>query len=200
VVINALGAREDWLRSGDDDALSVVMVDRSIDGLSADMVGLDNADAVQQGVHHLVRCGFDELYFVVQPFERVRPRRMREAAFHEAVQIQQHIYGSTVVLDLDDATASADTLAKLDRHLDQAARCTCRHIAFFAANAPVALAIALHLNARYGARWQERVALMSIDDPEWVDLTDITTIRAAGNAPIFESNRSSQTRAMQTRQ
>ncbi len=50
-------------------------------------------------------------------------------------------------------------------------------IALFAANAPVALCLALHLKARYGADWQARVALLSIDDPEWAELTGITTIR-----------------------
>ncbi|WP_256702047.1 substrate-binding domain-containing protein, partial [Burkholderia sp. SRS-W-2-2016] len=50
-------------------------------------------------------------------------------------------------------------------------------VALFAANAPVALRVALHLKARYGARWQERAALLSIDDPDWAELAGITTIR-----------------------
>ena len=50
-------------------------------------------------------------------------------------------------------------------------------VALFAANAPVALRLALHLKARYGAGWQTRVALLSIDDPEWAELAGITTIR-----------------------
>ncbi|WP_247682219.1 MFS transporter [Burkholderia sp. Tr-862] len=45
------------------------------------------------------------------------------------------------------------------------------------ANAPVALAIARHLRARFGAAWQEKAALLSIDDPEWAELIGITTIR-----------------------
>jgi LacI family kdg operon repressor len=50
-------------------------------------------------------------------------------------------------------------------------------VAVFAANAPVALRLALHLKARYGAGWQARVALLSIDDPDWAELTGVTTIR-----------------------
>ncbi|WP_249206951.1 substrate-binding domain-containing protein, partial [Burkholderia cenocepacia] len=49
--------------------------------------------------------------------------------------------------------------------------------ALFAANAPVALAIARHLRARFGAAWQQKAALLSIDDPEWAELIGITTIR-----------------------
>jgi LacI family transcriptional regulator, kdg operon repressor len=35
----------------------------------------------------------------------------------------------------------------------------------------------LHWHARYGANWQERVALMEIDDPEWAELIGVTAIR-----------------------
>ena len=40
-----------------------------------------------------------------------------------------------------------------------------------------ALAIARHLRARFGAAWQAKAALLSIDDPEWAELIGITTIR-----------------------
>ena len=50
-------------------------------------------------------------------------------------------------------------------------------MALFAANAPVALRVALHLKERYGADWQQRVALMSIDDSEWAELAGMTTVR-----------------------
>ncbi|KGD51244.1 periplasmic binding -like domain protein [Burkholderia pseudomallei] len=47
----------------------------------------------------------------------------------------------------------------------------------FAANAPVALAIARHLHARFGDAWQKRAALIAIDDPDWAELIGVTTIR-----------------------
>ncbi|MHA7152087.1 substrate-binding domain-containing protein, partial [Burkholderia pseudomallei] len=49
--------------------------------------------------------------------------------------------------------------------------------AIFAANAPVALAIARHLHARFGDAWQKRAALIAIDDPDWAELIGVTTIR-----------------------
>ncbi len=52
-----------------------------------------------------------------------------------------------------------------------------RRIALFAANAPVALRVALHMKERHGADWQRRVALMSIDDSEWAELAGMTTVR-----------------------
>jgi LacI family transcriptional regulator, kdg operon repressor len=177
VVINALGVREDALRPVGDGGIPVVLVDRSIDGLVADIVGLDNTEAVRQGVEHLVERGFEFIYFVVQPFKLVRPRRMREAAFNDAMRVHGTVQGHGIVLDLDDAEAVERTLTELALYIDRARGDGIRRIAFFAANAPVALTIARHLNARYGVLWQERVALMSIDDPEWAELAGITTIR-----------------------
>jgi LacI family kdg operon repressor len=83
--------------------------------------------------------------------------------------------GHTLVLNLGEPAAVERALAELDRAIDAAGKAS--RIALFAANAPVALCLALHLKARYGADWQARVALLSIDDPEWAELTGITTIR-----------------------
>ncbi|HDR8866090.1 LacI family transcriptional regulator [Burkholderia territorii] len=82
----------------------------------------------------------------------------------------------TVVLDLNEPAAVGAALADLDARIDDASRRGVR-AALFAANAPVALAIARHLRARFGAAWQEKAALLSIDDPEWAELIGITTIR-----------------------
>jgi LacI family kdg operon repressor len=183
VIVNAVGVREETLRPVGDGGIPAVLVDRTVDGLVADRVGLDNTAAAELGTRHLLEQGFDDLWFVVQPFERVSSRRLREAAFHAVLGGQTRARGHTVVLDLGDAAAVEQTLAELDQALDAA---LARHaapantrgrIALFAANAPVALSLARHLNARHGARWQELVALLSIDDPEWAELTGITTIR-----------------------
>jgi LacI family kdg operon repressor len=92
--------------------------------------------------------------------------------------------GHTLVLNLADAVDVERSLAELDRAIDAAAHTrdagatgNAARVALFAANAPVALCLALHLKARYGADWQARVALLSIDDPEWAELTGVTTIR-----------------------
>lgn len=86
------------------------------------------------------------------------------------------------MLNLADVAQTDHSLAELDRAIDTAHQRAGRigvdaRIAVFAANAPVALRLALHLKARYGDAWQTRVALLSIDDPEWAELTGITTIR-----------------------
>ncbi len=185
VIVNALGVSEETLRPVGVGGIPAVLVDRSVEGLVTDMVGLDNEGATVLATRHLVERGFDRLWFVVQPFERVSSRRQREAAFHRALTQYPHVSGRTVVLELGDADELAQTLAALDEELDAAivaheprdGVAVAPRVALFAANGPVALALARHLNQRHGANWQKRVALLSIDDPEWAELAGITTIR-----------------------
>jgi LacI family kdg operon repressor len=187
VIVNALGVREETLRPVGGGGIPAVLVDRSVDGLVADMVGLDNRAAAELGTRHLLDNGFDDIWFVVQPFEQVSSRQLREAAFREAMSEpggNGAARGHTLVLNLADAVDVERSLAELDRAIDAAAHTrdaaatgNAARVALFAANAPVALCLALHLKARYGADWQARVALLSIDDPEWAELTGVTTIR-----------------------
>lgn len=201
VIVNALGVREETLRPVVGSGIPAVLVDRLVDGLVADMVGLDNRAAAELGTRHLLDSGFDEIWFAVQPFEQVSSRQLREAAFREAMNAQggqaaqagqvaqagqlaqgeqggnggkRGARGHTLVLNLADTAEVEHSLAELDRAIDAAAP---RRIALFAANAPVALCLALHLKTRYGTGWQSRVALLSIDDPDWAELTGVTTIR-----------------------
>jgi LacI family transcriptional regulator, kdg operon repressor len=176
VIVNALGVREAMLKPVGNGGIPAVLIDRTVDGLDADVVGLDNAAAARLGAGHLLDQGYDEIVFVVQPFEHVSSRRQRVAAFREALGGARGAQGAVRVLDLHDAAGADAALAELDAHLDEAVRRGAR-CALFAANAPVALRLALHLKALLGAEWQQRVALIAIDDPEWAALAGITTIR-----------------------
>ncbi len=185
VIVNALGVEEDALRRLGEGGTPAVLVDRKVDGLDADMVGLDNVAAVQLGMRHLIERGFDDILFFVQPFEQVSSRRLREMAFRQVLEGAQRakahgappLEGRTVVIDLSDADALARAHADLDAYLNAKQAAGASRVACFAANGPVALSLALHLHGRYGANWQTRVALMAIDDPEWAELIGITTIR-----------------------
>jgi LacI family transcriptional regulator, kdg operon repressor len=180
VIVNALGVKEETLETLTRGGVPVVLVDRSVEGVITDMVGLDNIEAVRMAVRHLVSHGFDELLFIVQPYAQVSSRRVREAAFRDTIGALgvsgasgvSEVSGATIVLDLDND----ETLAEIDARIDAAQRRN-RRVALFAANAPVALRLALHLKERHGADWQRRVALMSIDDSEWAELAGMTTVR-----------------------
>jgi LacI family kdg operon repressor len=171
VIVNALGVQEETLETLARGGVPVVLVDRAIEGLLADMVGLDNPEAVRMAIRHLVSQGFDELLFVVQPYAQVSSRRVREAAFRDTIGALG-ISGVTIVLDLDND----ENLAQIDARIS-AAQSQNRRVALFAANAPVALRVALHMKDRHGVDWQRHVALMSIDDSEWAELAGMTTVR-----------------------
>jgi LacI family kdg operon repressor len=195
IIVNALGVSEQILRPVGGSGIPAVLVDRQVDGLSTDMVGLDNGAAAELGVRHLLDQGFDDIWFVVQPFEQVSSRQLRETAFHRAMGAHGGAArGHTLVLDLADSAETGRALAGLDRAIEAAAgggggeggksgkgrvsrSGKSQRLALFAANAPVALCVALHLKSRYGPDWQSRVALLSIDDPDWAELAGITTIR-----------------------
>ncbi|CAH2804780.1 MAG: 2-ketogluconate utilization repressor PtxS [uncultured Caballeronia sp.] len=174
VIVNALGLKEDTLESLTRGGVPVVLVNHAVERLVTDMVGLDNTEAVRMAIRHLVSQGFDELLFVVQPYAQVSSRRVREAAFLDTIGVLgvSKVSGATIVLDLDND----ETLVEIDARIDAAQRQN-RRIALFAANAPVALRVALHLKDRHGVDWQRRVALMSIDDSEWAELAGMTTVR-----------------------
>lgn len=185
VIVNALGVNVETLRPLGAGGTPAVLVDRTVAGLGADMVGLDNGAAVHLGMQHLIDRGFRDIHFVVQPYERVSSRRLREAAFRAALDEARRarpasappIEGRTMVLDLAAPPAVASAHAEFDAHLNAVQSDGNRRVACFAANGPVALSLALHLHARYGAHWQQRVALMAIDDPEWAELVGVTAIR-----------------------
>lgn len=188
VIVNALGVSEETLQPIHAEGTPAVLVDRTVEGVAADMVGLDNDAAVRLGMQHLFEQGFDDICFVVQPYERISSRRLREAAFRAALEQAKHagsagasgkqaVMGRTIVADLVDTQAVNRAYAEIDAHLSNASAEGRKRVALFAANGPVALSLALHLHARYGVHWQEHAALIAIDDSEWAELVGVTTIR-----------------------
>ncbi|KVD72959.1 LacI family transcriptional regulator [Burkholderia sp. ABCPW 14] len=176
MIVNALGADENALKLLRGGGIPTVLVDRNVEGFEADMIGLDNTAAVEMGLQHLFAQGFRTIHFVVQPFEHVSSRRLREAAFRAKIAASGRIVHPTIVLEPKNADSTQRALAALDARIDAAAGEPVRP-AIFAANAPVALAIARHLHARLGDAWQKHVALIAIDDPDWAELIGVTTIR-----------------------
>ncbi|WP_305858697.1 substrate-binding domain-containing protein, partial [Klebsiella pneumoniae] len=126
---------------------------------------------------HLLDHGFDAIQFIVQPFEQVSSRRERELAFREAMAAQGRPAEPTVVLDPNDPASTERALAEIDARIDAVYQRGGKRLALFVANAPVALVVARHLRTQFGPAWQERAALLSIDDPEWAELIGTTTIR-----------------------
>lgn len=79
LIVNTLGHHPGELRALHRE-LPMVLVDRQLAELDTDLVGLDNADAVEQALDHLQQRGFRDILLVTEPLdgtssriERVRP-------------------------------------------------------------------------------------------------------------------------------
>jgi len=186
VIVNAIGVREEILRPVGADGLPAVLIDRRMRNFHADIVGLDNARATALAVRHLAEAGFDTIHLLVEPFEQVSSRAERVEAFTRTLAADPRLRGDVAVIDLADGQASEARIAALVGTPEAVpasgtaaarSRCVVPRIALLCANAPMAMRAALTLQRVAGSDWQQRIGLLSFDDPDWAALAGITTIR-----------------------
>src|SRR5260221_4621561 len=104
-ILNTLGADASAAGEVARHGKPAVLVDRKHAGMHGDFVSLDNADAVRQGVLHLLDNGWRELLYVTEPVAGVSSRAERAAALPPIVGGQAKGVGGQVVelADGDDA-------------------------------------------------------------------------------------------------
>jgi LacI family kdg operon repressor len=150
LIVNTLGHHLEQLRELQRE-LPMVLVDRKVEQLPGDLVGLDNADAVRQAVEHLHTQGYRSLAMVSEPRDQTSSRIERLDAF--GAQVPQ---APILVLGANFAT-------ELQVFLESKTP----HKALFCANGVAALAASLALQA-HGALGQ--VGLVALDDLDWYPL------------------------------
>lgn len=145
----------------------VVLIDRRPGDAQGDLVGLDNAGAVQLCIDHLGTQGYSRFLFVTEPLLGVSSRTEREAAFRSAAGAR----GRTFECAADAATELDHAIEALRaRHPQEAC-------AVVSANAVVTLRVAAAA-ARLELRLGRDLGLVGFDDTEWAPLIGpgITTI------------------------
>jgi LacI family kdg operon repressor len=154
-----------------------VLVDRKHPGMHADFVSLDNADAVNQAMTHLVGNGYRELLYVTEPVAGVSSRVERRAAFRAAAAAQGRSVAGRVVeiAGHDEGSAGVDALLAALRELRR--RAGRRPAAVIASNAVVTLHVASAV-ARLGWRFGADLGFVGFDETEWAPLVGpgLTTI------------------------
>jgi len=149
-----------------------VLVDRKHGAMHADFVSLNNADAVQRAVTHLLDNGWTELLFVTEPVAGVSSRAERETAFRDAVaRRDKRAAGRS--LEIGDGSDDA-----LDQALrDLARRAGRRAPAVVSSNALVTLRVAAAV-ARLGWQFGRDLGFVGFDDTDWAPLIGpgLTTI------------------------
>jgi LacI family kdg operon repressor len=164
--------------------LPMVLIDRQVQGLEVDMVGLDNLQAIEQALDHLQQGGYQDLLCISEPLDGTSSRHERVAAFIAAVAKRPGLRGQVLEVSPELATQVAVFVAQQGHGLQ--AILTCNGVATLAA---------LHvLHARPEPLFSQ-VGLLAIDELDWYPLVGsgisalaqpTTEIGAAAFVCLFE--------------
>ncbi len=143
-------------------ALPLVLLDRELLGVEADLVGLDNHEAIETGLNHLLEQGYRDLLLVSEPLDGTSSRQQRLAAFAARLAAQPGCRGSHST-QADQPLALQTDLAAFLAKPGPGPK------AILTANGVATLATTLALQA-LGEPLFERLGLLALDDLDWFPL------------------------------
>jgi len=166
LIVNTLGHHRDELRELHRE-LPMVLVDRKVDQLESDLVGLDNTAAVLQAIDHLDDEGYRDILFVTEQQDGTSSRLERMEAFTSLIAERPHLRGR--VLETDEQFG-----AQLNAFLDAPGTGA---KALFTANG-VATLTCTRLLREKGCALFDDVGLIALDELDWYPLvgTGITSL------------------------
>ena len=166
LIVNTLGHHPGELLNLQRD-LPMVLVDRQLPELNADLVGLHNADAVEQALDHLQARGYRDILAVSEPLDGTSSRLERVQAFGASVSRRPGMRQQVLETGAGLAGRLAAFLA--DRGHGPQAIFTCNGVA------TLAVTRALH---DAGCNLFADVGLVALDDLDWYPLvgTGITAL------------------------
>ncbi|WP_347341234.1 LacI family DNA-binding transcriptional regulator [Pseudomonas sp. MONT-RG-20F-R14-05] len=156
LIVNTLGHHLDQLLELQQE-MPLVLVDRKVEPLHSDLVGLDNPAAVRIAIEHLQQQGYRDVLLVSEAADGTSSRLERQASFTAEIAARPGLTGA--VLELDDA---------LEKHL-QTFLANPGPKAVFCSNGIAALACTRALKA-LGCKLFEDVGLIALDDLDWYPL------------------------------
>jgi LacI family transcriptional regulator len=140
--------------------LPLVLMNRTVDGLDAPMIGSDNAGGVAKVLDWLQRHGHHDVAFIGGP-SSISTGAERLAAYKSG-RAAHGISTDDALIDTGNFLANGASDAML-RVLDRGVRPT----AVFGANGPTTLGAIRALQERLGSDWGKQVAVVSFDDLDW---------------------------------
>lgn len=170
LVINAAGHPSRELEALAAQGTPLVLLDRSLSDVAADMVGLDNTRVIDMALDHLQARGYGELLYVSEPPAEASSRQIRLERFREQLGIRG-LRGKACCMALDDSATSLEhAIANFLAPRADAPR------ALLCANGNVTVAVTRALQAQ-GVVLGE-TGLMGIDELDWCALVapGITTL------------------------
>ncbi|HGY9626332.1 TPA: LacI family DNA-binding transcriptional regulator [Pseudomonas putida] len=158
LIVNTLGHHAGELASLAQE-LPMVLVDRQLAELQTDLVGLDNADAVEQALDHLHACGYRDILAVSEPLDGTSSRQERVAAFQASIARRSGLRGQVLEVSANLPGQLAAFLASAG-HGPQA---------LFSCNGVATLEVMRHLHGR-GEQLFQQLGLVALDDLDWYPL------------------------------
>jgi LacI family kdg operon repressor len=172
LLINTTGYNNEILHELSKDYTSVVLVDRRVPELGFDMVGTDNAQAMEETMRFLLDSGYERIAYFSEPLGHTSTRLERARKFAEILERNNHPSARDVYeVDLQ---VSGQLEQKLQEYLESSSG---RFRAIFAGNAVILLKVIAALQ-RMKVRIPDDVSMVGFDDPDWAPLvgSGITTI------------------------
>ncbi len=181
LVINVAGRPGRELEALAAQGTPLVLLDRAVGDVEADMVGLDNDRAIDAALDHLRSRGYGDLLYVSEPPAQASSRQQRLGRFHQRLDAEG-LRGEACCLPLEDAPGLERALA------DFLGRPASTPKAVLCANGNVTLAVTRALKALEVTLGE--TGLLGIDELDWCALVapGITTLaqptEAIGRAAI----------------
>jgi LacI family kdg operon repressor len=158
LILNTIGHHPDALQALHQE-MPIVLIDRKVEQLHSDMVGLDNAGAVRMALEHLQEQGYRDLLLVSEPIDGTSSRSERIESFNQHLAQHPSLSGAAVQTG---PQLNSDIQAFL-----QAAGPGPK--AIFCSNGVAALACTQVLR-ELNCRLFEDVGLIALDDLDWFAL------------------------------
>ncbi|WP_302851981.1 LacI family DNA-binding transcriptional regulator [Pseudomonas sp. HS6] len=158
LIVNTLGHHRDELDELKRE-MPLVLVDRKVDGLDSDMVGLNNPQAIEMALEHLQQRGYRDVLLVTEPYDGTSSRIERVSSFQQQIGQRDVMRGAV----LETGPSLANDLQTFLNTPDSGPK------ALFCANGVAALACTLALR-EIGCRLFEDIGLIALDDLDWYPL------------------------------
>ena len=139
--------------------MPIVLIDRKVEQLHTDLVGLDNPEAVRMALEHLEQQGYRDVLLVSEPVDGTSSRTERINSFTGQLAARPALRGA-VVKTGSGLRADLQTFLQTPGHGPKA---------IFCANGLAALACTQVLR-ELNCRLFEDVGLIALDDLEWFPL------------------------------
>lgn len=172
LIINAVGMREEELNRLLQARLPMTLIDRKIEGVECNVIGLKNSEASQQVTRHLIDQGFTALLFISEIIGSVNTRRERQIAFQDTVARAEGVCGESTEISLQQTeTLRHRILDFLQRHAQQPC-------AIVTANGTLTLQVMKVLQAE-SLECGRDLGLAGFDEMSWSSLVGrgITTLK-----------------------